>query len=269
MFDNPDDFGFGSRGVLSFRLWGVPIQIRPIFWLVAILLSPFFRMGNQIPDSRILFLGLLAWVAAWLLNFLIHEMGHALTIRLLYGARPRIILYGFGGVTLWQPYYSRVPAARGRILTSFAGPGLGIAVVLLTAGIFALSGVPVKWGGTSFGPIPIPSVSVDIINSLSPGMSMGHYLAMVTLEIFINSFLWMGLFWGVLNLLPIDPLDGGHIARSFLGGLFSSRGERIAVWLSFACAVALGLYCVVEGNIFMAIFFGLFAQRSWRELQST
>ncbi|MBO7708410.1 MAG: hypothetical protein J6S42_06995, partial [Thermoguttaceae bacterium] len=153
MFDTPDAPQM-PKGTLAFRLWKIPVTIRPFFWLIAILFSPFFGRQAQFGDSRILLLGLLAWIGAWFLNFMIHELGHALTARALYGARPQITLFGFGGVTTWNPYYTRSPGRWGDTLTSLAGPGAELAVTFLLIALLAFRHVSLEWGSTAFGPIP-------------------------------------------------------------------------------------------------------------------
>ena len=268
MFGNTGEFSLPPRGSMTLRLAGIPIQIQPLFWLVAFFFSPFLTPNHAEADSRILFLGLLAWIAAWLLNFLIHELGHAFSARFLYGARPRIILYGFGGVTLWNPIYTRIPGRWGHLLIALAGPGAEIAAALLLMSVLLICGVPMTAGWNSFGPIPIPSLSVDLESFLTESISMAGLFGIVTLEIFLNSFIWMGFFWGILNLLPIDPLDGGHIASALFGSLFSRRGEIFAHVLSLLFAGGLAVYCLAERNYFMAFFFGLFAHHSWGNLKS-
>ena len=43
----------------------------------------------------------------------------------------------------------------------------------------------------------------------------------------LNDVMWVNLGWGVLNLLPILPLDGGHIASS-VAELVAGRKGRLA-----------------------------------------
>lgn len=265
MFDTPDAPQM-PKGTLAFRLWKIPVTIRPFFWLIAILFSPFFGRQAQFSDSRILLLGLLAWIGAWFLNFMIHELGHALTARALYGARPQITLFGFGGVTTWNPYYTRSPGRWGDTLTSLAGPGAELAVTFLLIALLAFRHVSLEWGSTAFGPIPIPMVAVNLFASASTTPD-AVYLPKVTLEIFLNSFIWMGFFWGILNLLPIIPLDGGHIARGVFTALSPAGGNRAALWISIICAAFLLGYCITGKNFFMAFFFGLFAHQNWTELR--
>ena len=267
MFDTPDSSPI-SRGTFSFRLWSIPVTIKPFFWLIAVFFSPFFSGRASDADSRVLFLGLLAWVAAWFLNFVIHEMGHALAARRLFGARPQIVLFGFGGVTAWQPYYTRAPGRWGNVLVSLAGPGAELAAVFVLIGVLAFFHVPLEWGLTSFGPIPIPAVMANLFAAASATPD-SVYLPKVALEIFLNSFLWMGFFWGILNLLPILPLDGGHISRGFFAQIFPRRGDRLALWISMLSAAFLAGYCVTSRNFFMAIFFGLFAHMSWNALRKS
>ena len=254
------------KGTVSFRLWNIPVTIKPFFWLIALLFSPFFSGHATDSDSRVLLLGLCAWIAAWFLNFIINEMGHALAARGLFGASPKITLFGFGGVTTWQPYYSRVPGRWGNVLTPLAGPGTELAAAFLLVGILAYFHVSLQWGLTSFGPVPIPAVMVNLFASAS-NTPDSIYLPKATLEIFLNSFLWMGFFWGILNLLPILPLDGGHISRGFFAQIFPRGGERLAVWISMICAAFLAGYCITGKNYIMAVFFGFFAHLSWVELR--
>lgn len=261
---------FGETGKtrydLSFRLWGIPIRIHPFFWLIAVLFSPFLRMGSHAEDMRIVLLGLIAWTAAWFLIFIIHEMGHALVIQRVFGANPWIILYGFGGAACHQPYYKRIPGNGGRMLISLAGPGAALAAVTILLGALRLCGVPLEFGIDSFGPIPIPTVQPDFSPLLEKTASRGGLLFLVAASVFVNSFVWMGLFWSVLNLLPIQPLDGGHIMREFCRYLDPRRGIATSLMISIVCSVLLLFYCLKEGNSFMAIFFGLFAWTNYQEM---
>ena len=74
---------------LRFRLFGIPIRVHPLFWLVMVLLS-----GQ--PDSL---LGAGIFVLCALFSVLAHELGHGLTARLL-GYPPRgIVLYAMERVS--------------------------------------------------------------------------------------------------------------------------------------------------------------------------
>ncbi len=53
---------------------------------------------------------------------------------------------------------------------------------------------------------------------------------------------FMNLFWNVLNLMPVFPLDGGQIAREVCTGVSPRSGLRISLGLSFVVAGLIALY---------------------------
>lgn len=255
-----------SQYDLRFNILGIPVRIIPFFWLVAIVFSPFLGQASRAADMRLAMLGLLAWVAAWLCAFIVHEMGHALVVKYRYGATPSIVLYGFGGVTTYQPYYTRRPGNSGSMLISFAGPAAALLSVVVILVVLALFRVPLFVSIDSFGPIPVPCILPNL-GELGPAHSVPTFVALYFLQVFLFSYLWMGTFWSVLNLLPIHPLDGGHMARAFLQRVFPVRGLAYSLSISIACSLLLLGYCLMEGNYFMAMFFGMFAMSNYREMK--
>ncbi len=248
---------------VNFTLFKIPIRINPFFWLIALFFSPFLSM--QIVNMRIWLIGLIAWMLAWLASFLIHEFGHALIIQRVYGARPWIILYGFGGLACHQPYYTRIPGPLGRILISFAGPAAellaSIIVVLL---VILLCGFQPYFTFDKLGALPIPLVT---FNELYEWMTDSQNFLKIFFGWFIFSFLWMGFFWSILNLLPVHPLDGGNIAREFSIRMDPHKGLINSLWISIICSGTLAFFCILEGSIFAAFLFGYFAYNNYQELQ--
>ncbi|MBQ1454689.1 MAG: hypothetical protein IIZ25_02425 [Thermoguttaceae bacterium] len=245
---------------LDFCLFGVPFQIQPFFWLAAILFSPFIQ--REFSDLRFLSCQLAGWLAAWFLTFAVHELGHALVIKKLFGGKPLIVLYGLGGVTIHQPVYRRRPGYWGHVLISFAGPAAVLSVIGVLIGAFALRGGEIALLPASFiGPIPIP-VPWPRLGPLHPELLEAASNA------FLFGFLWMGIVWSALNLLPIHPLDGGQIARYLLMKVHPRGGLRFSLILSIACAAAFILLAVTSGDYFISIFFGFFAMRNFSELKS-
>ena len=100
---------------LRFPLFGVPVRITPMFWLVALLIG---RERDLVPA--------LLWVGAVLVSILVHEMGHAVTQR-WFGGRPEIVLYAFGG-------FAAAPGVRDtpwrNVLIALAGPFAGFSLWL-------------------------------------------------------------------------------------------------------------------------------------------
>ncbi len=167
---------------------------------------------------------LLMWMLAGFVSILVHELGHALAMRRYGDRHVGILLYAFGGVAQG----SRGLTRRQDFVVSAAGPLVQIAAGLI---LLALHDV--------WKPAPL------------------------LVRAFLGSFIQVSLFWGILNLFPIIPLDGGHIARALLG----PRRLRLALTLSLICAVGGAVFFFQGGSIFATVFFGMFAFNNWKELQ--
>ena len=86
---------------------------------------------------------------------------------------------------------------------------------------------------------------------------------------FITMFAYVNLFLFIFNILPIYPMDGGHILKDFLMLNMRDRwkGARIAAIVSLITSSLLLLYCIVSGNFIMCIFSGLFIYYALKELE--
>ena len=127
--------------------------------------------------------------------------------------------------------------------------------------------------GHSLGMNPITHKSQDYIYLIrgDPMLSLIN-IAMVDL-IFIN------LFWGLINLLPVFPLDGGQISRELFSWFMAGRGVRPSLGLSiavagFMCLNALAAYnghplipWIPAGDLYTALVFGILALNNFLELQ--
>jgi Zn-dependent protease len=153
----------------------------------------------------------LVWVALAFVGVLAHELGHALVARKL-GETPRIALHGMGGVTFWRP--RRVMSAGQRVAIAAAGPGVGVTAGALAWLAGALTGLHDR-----------------------PGP------AATALELFV----WVNLGWGLFNLLPMQPLDGGAIVAAALEGLLGPAGRTGARVLSIVCALLVALLLFAGG----------------------
>ena len=117
-----------TQGDLNFSLFGIPVRVHPLFWLVALLLGA--RSGGAAE--------IVTWIVALFVSILFHELGHAMAAR-AYGFQPSITLYGMGGLASYnQPggYRSRGHGPLGQVLISAAGPGAGfLLAAVIVAGI--------------------------------------------------------------------------------------------------------------------------------------
>lgn len=141
--------------------------------------------------------GLVIWVLVVFQGILMHELGHALVGR-AFGRQPRIELIALGGLTWWE---QSEPMSPGRsLVVSAAGPAVGIFI-----GSLAL-------------------VLMDVLRVPDP--SLARYA--------FRSLIFVNLGWGVLNLMPVLPLDGGNIVASLMELVAPSRGRLLACYVSFA-----------------------------------
>lgn len=239
-----------TRFDLNFSLVGIPVRVHPMFWLLAAFL------GSGSGD----FSQILIWVFVVFFSIVIHEMGHALAFR-RYGQDSYIVLHFMGGLTIpetirWGNDRANVSLSPNQqIFVSLAGPFAGFIFASLVIGgvIFAGGSVVVNF---LFGFIPIPQLA-----SLPVGTS--------ALRLFIVMLLWVNVFWGLINLLPVFPLDGGQVARNILIQYDPWDGARKSLWLSVITGGLVALAALLFlSSIYMAFLFGILAFQSYQALGS-
>jgi stage IV sporulation protein FB len=233
-----------TRYDLRFNLAGIPVRVHPLFWLIALLLG----------SSSGGILRLLIWVLVVFVSVLIHEIGHALVMR-RYGQPSQVILHAMGGLTVpeqvsWGGGWASVALTPNQeIFISLAGPGAGFLFAGLVIGGIKVSGGSIIMG-TLLGFIPMP-VLVD----LPIGGSI--------LNTFVATLLWVNIFWGLINLMPVYPLDGGNVTRYLLLKTDPRDGIRKSLWVSFVVAILVGLGGLfLLGSVYMALLFGFLAIQS-------
>ena len=238
-----------TRFDLRFSVAGFPVRVHPLFWLIAIL----FGSSAGSPAK------VLAWIIAIFVSITIHELGHAFALR-RYGVESQIILHAAGGLTVpesvsWGGRYANVAISPNQqIFISLAGPFTGfIFAALLLVVSAALGGVIVP--NYIFGFVPFPYV-------LFPA-------GWEILTSFMMSLLWVNIFWGLINLMPVHPLDGGSITRYILIQTDPLNGLRTSLWVSVitGAVVAIASFTLLN-SIYMAILFGMLAFQSFQLLQS-
>src|SRR5262245_45959298 len=119
---------------------------------------------------------LVEWLIVIFVSIIVHELGHALVVR-SFGLSPQIMLYSMGGLTSWREEKGISHAKR--IAISLAGPFAGF----LFGGIVFLS------------EFALPDLFADRFGAQT-------YIDLMRVN----------LVWGIFNLFPILPLDGGNVA---------------------------------------------------------
>ncbi len=172
-----------------------------------------------------------AFVVIALVAIVVHELGHAFAAR-SQGTlgTPAISLEGMAGLTRYR--LQQQPSRSQSIFISFAGPLAGI---LLGVAVLVLS------QANLFERTP-----------------------------FIDDLILIGLFttfgWSVFNLLPIVPLDGGHIMTDLIPGSVAVRRRRAAmVSVVFAVSAAVWLWFYL-GSLFAPLILGMMAYQNFSSI---
>jgi Zn-dependent protease len=168
------------------------------------------------------------WVAVVFASVLVHELGHAVIGR-AFGLVPQIELHGMGGTTSWVAG-REVGHARAMAI-SFAGPFAGF---LLAALVYAVT--------RAVG---------------NPGSL--HLRAALALAWQVN------LYWGIFNLAPMLPLDGGNVLRSGLHLVTKGRGEKPARIFSIAIGVLFVAYAAYRRELWLGALGAFF---TWSNVQA-
>jgi membrane-associated protease RseP (regulator of RpoE activity) len=170
-----------------------------------------------------------------------------------------VVLYHFGGLAIPESA-AKLMGFRGysrpgqQIVISAAGP----AAQLIFAGIL-IAGLKLS-GSALMLNVPVVEYIVRL--------DTGEQITSLPLQALVIFLLIPSILWALLNLLPVYPLDGGQIARE-LFTIFSPReGVRNSLILSMVCGIAMALYGFLNGDIFLAILFGLLAYSSYQILQA-
>ena len=238
-----------TRYDLRFNLAGFPVRVHPLFWLIAVLLG--YSSGDL--------LQILIWVLVVFISILVHELGHALAFR-RYGMSSQIVLHFAGGLTIpestrWGSQWANVALGPNQnIFISLAGPGAGFLVAaLVIAGVLLTGGSIITTRLLGF--IPLPALAV---------LPFGGALV----SLFVTALLWVNIFWGFINLMPVFPLDGGSVTRNVLLQADPIDGIRKSLWVSVIAGALIALVAFFSLNsLYMAILFGFLAFQSYQSLQ--
>lgn len=205
-----------------------------LFKRIPVTISPFF----WVIAAMIGFLntqniiGMLVWIPIIFISILFHEYGHALTA-LFFGQHPKIALVAFGGVT--YPQGPRLSLWK-EFFVVLNGPLFGFSLFILAKMIIH----------SAFFTSPVALFALHILSQVN-------------------------LYWTILNLLPVLPLDGGQLLRIFLEFILGAKGLTLNFLISIVFAGILGFIAFFMNLWLAGALFLLFAFQnfeSWKQVRN-
>lgn len=234
--------------MIRFTIFGVPVEIQPMFWLT----GAFFG-GATRSNSQEALIEVVVFIIIMGISILVHELGHALVGRRLGGGYASITLWGFGGLA--YNHGGRFTRS-GNFWRIAAGPGAGFALGLLVVLLLCLGFGPMNGLNLSSWLLfneAITSPSTEVISVIREG---GLRLNV------IHDFLWINFWWGVINLLPVLPLDGGRIADLFV------RPQKQVYQIGFITGTVMAIYALTKiESVYTAAMFGYFAFQNFQQMK--
>lgn len=206
------------------------IRIR-ISWLMPVVLAWFlYEFGLRL--GGVVF-------ASLFISVLLHEVGHILAARTMDGSGNEILLWPLGGLASIQP---GMPP-RAQAITALSGP----LVNLVLCGIFLPAVITIPEASRAFNPLVLAV----------PPNGLTRENLLIDLQVLMFSLNWMLL---LLNLVPVFPLDGGQVLRSWLTvRLGSTMANEVAVRSAFAVGIIVALLAmlVFKNVILLGLAFGV------------
>lgn len=161
-------------------------------------------------------------------SLLVHEYGHGLTA-LYYGTKPTITLEAFGGQASYNSYGI---SKKQEFIITLNGPLLESTLIILSYGL------------------------------LKSGIFASHYY----IEYILYITMRLNILWCLLNLIPIEPLDGGHLLRYFLEKRFAENGYKISLIVGIASASIAAPVIYFWGGAFFPILLLILAFQNYQKL---
>jgi len=181
-------------------------------------------------------------VAIVLGSVLAHEMAHALAARRLGVPVHNITLTWYGG---YAEFVMRPSTRLSEILIAAAGPVSNLAIAAVA---FPL----------------LHFVTMQSSAHLANSNILMRIEAPQLLERSVEELAWTNLSFGVFNLLPGLPLDGGHIASAMLNRWMSrGRANWLAAWAGVVVGVATILFGFMAKNLWSILIGISIAMSAW------
>lgn len=196
-----------GNSIHLFTIFGTPVYMQLNYLLLVAM--PFIS-GDGSPKMA------MVWAIVVFVSLLVHEFGHV-AANATNGQRSAVVLWMLGGLT-FNERLERMRGWRG-IWASVAGPLAGFVVwAIFWFLLMPKGGLPGL--RTSFSAMLDPQIA--LIGIASDELRTWH--------LFWVWMCWVNLVWGLFNLLPIFPLDGGQALEEILR--FRLRAIEATRWSS-------------------------------------
>lgn len=205
-----------------------------MFWLLAALLGGGISALENPSTDRFIAVGL--FMLAALISIVAHELGHALAGLKCGAPSVQVFLHGLGGLASF-------PGARftkkQSILTTAAGPGASLAL------------------GFIFTVIASFYIKDELPATMGP----------IYVSYFVSTMATINIFWTIINVMPILPLDGGQILFSLLG----PQRAKLSCIISFV-TIALLAFLLWLGthsifNMLVMAFLASHTMQVWKQVK--
>ena len=174
-----------------------------------------------------------AWIAVSIAVFtVVHELGHALVAR-WFGCEARISLDFMVAYAAFSPAPGLSRVRKGLIAVAGASFQVGLALVVLAA----------------MGVNPFSRADISATDAGS-------------------AVWWTGIALGLINLVPLVPLDGGAVVSNILDALFPGRGQSIMLRISIVMCSTVLAVLVTTGQTSFIAFFAFLLYLQWRTLRA-
>jgi len=196
--------------------------------LTFLILIFFFALSSYDPNKGAAYA--LVWAPILFLSVLLHELAHAAAIGLFGYGSSRIVLGGIGGLT----FNERRARPWHDMIISLAGPLSSFALAYLC---FVIE------------------------------MRVAYVQQDKMLRVFLPLMVSASVIWGIFNLLPIPPLDGGSALRNLLRSLIRDElAFVITIWIAMISGIAVIVYALlVWRQLFVAILIGWFTYNNYQQ----
>jgi len=108
----------------------------------------------------------------------------------------------------------------------------------------------------------------DNIKVIAAGPLSNLLLAIIGLSLGFEVFFTVNFFLFIFNILPIYPMDGGHICKDLL--MLNMRNRRkafqLSMYISFTTSLLLLIFGIFSGSIMVSIFACIFGYYALKEL---